>query len=884
MASLLRVFPKRCILKSFDHSSLINKCIIRTVFTEIRNIGIANNNKVNQGLIFYKNTRQKIENSVEKDNIENYKSQINDLLNKSNELTSENLDKLDKIIYLAKTDEDIEFILNSLKKIGKYSNVNLLSRVCHLLIHQNKIDKIQELLHDKELEALIFIRSNRLLFIKKLYENKRYSEVVDFYEKICINLSKPNTMPILPPGGISEYFRALYYLNTPSSLDKAKNQVSLLKKINYMRMNYSALIVITLLSINQNDLNYAFELLQTQETLQTELKEHAFFLNLKAIVAFKQDQLDEAKRTIEKALNSSTIISSKLKRIFPLTVKTLKEKMETSADKTFVEQIKRLNVWLVEQNAVSSIDLEELALNYNYIRPKLGNKNQTNNNQNQKASSPSNKSTEKYRNIERNQSMSITNKSKSDDEDNHEDTNTKQSELSKLNNLHIQGKYSEFIQLFMKIYAKNEIELPTQFLTKFTTQLVSINTKESFEKCKKFLELKKNPELSDDSKLHIYLLAISQNDPYFALGFIAMYGIDSLSISLYRNLKAIALCKQNKLNDASIELEQLVDMNFNKFANQGYVFPYVLKVISETIKNSNDATTNKKLKGLVKRITDENRLLNVDLFEFCSINTITERNETNQQKKNENKSTKISTDKNENTKNLKEKKQIFANVNNILQSNENLKDNNLRSNVDNTLNVSRLNEMYDKRLYQTIYDYFSKHLVKNGTTLTKSNIDLICRVLFEEKRFSFLQIKKIIVLLKDKKLEMSYNALIDIYLAILSKKEALFALELLADLNKNENLAKQNSSIYKNLIAIGFSFIGKFEISLVQIEELLKMDVDSDNKNNFNGKLFPYTLKCLKLACKDNLDFEKKLDEIVTKAINEKRICNIDITHLPELS
>ena len=94
--------------------------------------------------------------------------------------------------------------------------------------------------------------------------------------------------------------------------------------------------------------------------------------------------------------------------------------METSADKTFVEQIKRLNVWLVEQNAVSSIDLEELALNYNYIRPKLGNKNQTNNNQNQKASSPSNKSTEKYRNIERNQSMSITNKSKSDDEDNHD--------------------------------------------------------------------------------------------------------------------------------------------------------------------------------------------------------------------------------------------------------------------------------------------------------------------------------------------------------------------------------------------------------------------------------------------------------------------------------
>ena len=73
----------------------------------------------------------------------------------------------------------------------------------------------------------------------------------------------------------------------------------------------------------------------------------------------------------------------------------------------------------------------------------------------------------------------------------------------------------------------------------------------------------------------------------------------------------------------------------------------------------------------------------------------------------------------------------------------------------------------------------------------------------------------------------------------------MFALELLADLNKNDNLAKQNSSIYKNLIAIGFSFIGKFEISLVQIEELLKMDVDSDSKNNFNGKLFPYTVSII---------------------------------------
>jgi hypothetical protein len=72
------------------------------------------------------------------------------------------------------------------------------------------------------------------------------------------------------------------------------------------------------------------------------------------------------------------------------------------------------------------------------------------------------------------------------------------------------------------------------------------------------------------------------------------------------------------------------------------------------------------------------------------------------------------------------------------------------------------------------------------------------------------------------------------------KNEALFALEFLADFDREERYKKLFPSIYRNLISIGFSVLGKSDISLNQIEQLL--NVKNDNEE-YAGKLFPFTVR-----------------------------------------
>ncbi len=49
-------------------------------------------------------------------------------------------------------------------------------------------------------------------------------------------------------------------------------------------------------------------------------------------------------------------------------------------------------------------------------------------------------------------------------------------------------------------------------------------------------------------------------------------------------------------------------------------------------------------------------------------------------------------------------------------------------------------------------------------------------------------------------------------------------------------------SIYNNLVAVGFSLMGKLDIAFTQLEQLMAVPLDNE-KLKFSGKIFPFTVR-----------------------------------------
>ena len=100
--------------------------------------------------------------------------------------------------------------------------------------------------------------------------------------------------------------------------------------------------------------------------------------------------------------------------------------------------------------------------------------------------------------------------------------------------------------------------------------------------------------------LKIIFSLMAQNDPLFALGLISMFGLDSMSPTIYKNLKvivsnkinlmfkffifilfwkAVSLVKANRFEEAFVEILAILEMNLNHLANQGLVLKFTVRFL-----------------------------------------------------------------------------------------------------------------------------------------------------------------------------------------------------------------------------------------------------------------------------------------------------------------
>lgn len=172
---------------------------------------------------------------------------------------------------------------------------------------------------------------------------------------------------------------------------------------------------------------------------------------------------------MNRLLKDRYLQDSNMKRIFPLTIKYLKDSIETN-DLELADTLTKLE----KSNQLNEIDLEELALKYKYYKKEDIVDNSTNNKKNNIVGNTKKQNEISNKNITNNTQTKSQEKVDTHNYDNIQSDNSSIN-LSQLNSLYNQSKYNDYVNLFDRIYLnKTENILSMQRLTEYTNILLKI--------------------------------------------------------------------------------------------------------------------------------------------------------------------------------------------------------------------------------------------------------------------------------------------------------------------------------------------------------------------------------------------------------------------------
>lgn len=248
---------------------------------------------------------------------------------------------LRKLFYLATdSDDDYRLMINIIKRnmSSKGFTENQIRSFVIILMRaiyaNDKVNIGLELLEDEEFKSYMLGTYSALFVLNKLLVLERYDEVVKYFEKEIPYFSK-NSFSIKTPvvfrqpwpiDHIDLAIEALFKMNTPDALSKLKSYVEICQG-NQSRFSKHAVVRSFLLAIRQNDPEFALKMARNF-VFPVDLK-----INLEVIALARLNRLNEALSMSNEIFNvafeaNQTFVG----RVYPMTVRSLKEATEQSKD------------------------------------------------------------------------------------------------------------------------------------------------------------------------------------------------------------------------------------------------------------------------------------------------------------------------------------------------------------------------------------------------------------------------------------------------------------------------------------------------------------------------------------------------------------------------
>lgn len=167
------------------------------------------------------------------------------------------------------------------------------------------------------------------------------------------------------------------------------------------------------------------------------------------------------------------------------------------------------------------------------------------------------------------------------------------------------------------------------------------------------------------------------------------------------------------------------------------LFLQKIQVAKDSINKLSDANIKTRLNDLIKKIKNENRLLNTDLIEICTKKSVI------------------------NSQKIQSSESESAHPNLVKKQSPTVK--------KEFLNLTQLNQLYHNRKYQEIFKEYQYYLNNHPNQLNSKNLSLLTRSIYEAKSFDLIDIKNLITILKEKNLSIGFNSIIDLYFSIINK-------------------------------------------------------------------------------------------------------------------
>ncbi|CAF0959215.1 unnamed protein product [Brachionus calyciflorus] len=288
---------------------------------------------------------------------------------------------LKTMLYLTKTDADIDLLLNAIRKYQQQEsstifNFNFESPLIRLLYTLNKTDRALNLFLDEKDTVLQKIYTPGVILMNKLLEEKRYSDAVKVFNRILNKFKaekKENPSKLLKTMDLSNLVtEALLGLNNLEALETGKQMLKDFKQLN-IECHDNGFIKLILLAYNQNQFDFAYEL-----TTKIKNKNKNIINNLRVLCLLRMNRVDDA---ISLAEDTSKIVTRGQSRLFFKETLAMLEDLASKLEGEKKDRVNDLVTTIKQENKLIDLSLNDYALKLRENKDNQQQQQQRNNNQ-----------------------------------------------------------------------------------------------------------------------------------------------------------------------------------------------------------------------------------------------------------------------------------------------------------------------------------------------------------------------------------------------------------------------------------------------------------------------------------------------------------------------
>ncbi|XKL68458.1 hypothetical protein PGB90_003949 [Kerria lacca] len=259
------------------------------------------------------------------------------------------------IIHVAQS-EDLILVENMMKKFNKqnqylrFGSYNFGPVVMRMYHYLNRPEEALKIYYDEQLEGFFDQLSSVIILMDLLYENKKYSDIIELYKTFR---NKQLSFGKYPKSIMVLIFASCYKLNTAEIFDYAMN---IWKEMNDIGLKPLRRITcyIAALALNQNSPHIAIELITTISNHHSVL-----IRSLKVLAYCAMGRIQDALPILTSVLTYD--VPNAVKQIFPQDViESVKNSIEKYGDRMVKLDFIRIEKQLKEQGYIKNESLDDL--------------------------------------------------------------------------------------------------------------------------------------------------------------------------------------------------------------------------------------------------------------------------------------------------------------------------------------------------------------------------------------------------------------------------------------------------------------------------------------------------------------------------------------------